>query len=123
MGASVAFDSVGGINVKKGIAYTAASLPTFSPSVTIDKLVVVEAPRIWRADYDRDGTQEIKDGKPSFSKSAERGVRVLITRTGATFSATNPNVPVLYKEGQEIIINVNNTYLFFSDCIVEFGTK
>jgi len=123
MGASIAFDSVGGINVKKGVAYTVTNLPTFSPAVTIDKLVVVEAPRIWRADYNIDGTQETKDGQPSFSKSAERGVRVLITRVGATFSATNPNVPVLYKEGQEIVINANNTYLFFSDCVVEFGTK
>ena len=123
MGGAVAFNSVGGVAVKRGIVYTPADLPTFSPAVTIDILVIVEAPRIWRADYNINGTQEIKDGKPSFSKSADRGVRVLIRREGATFSSTNPNVPVIYKEGEQIKINANNTYYFFDDCIVEFGTK
>lgn len=120
---TITFTSVGGIAVKKDTVYTIADLPSFSPSVTIDALIVSEAPRIWRADYNIDGTQEIRDGKPSYSKSGERGVRVLISRTGANFSSTNPNVPVLYKEGDEIKIHANNTYLFFSDCVVEFGTK
>lgn len=123
MGATVAIESVGGMAVKRDVTYTSADLPTFTPSVTIDALYIVDAPRIWRADYNMDGSPMIVDGKPSYSRTSERGVFVLIERAGATFSATNPNVPVLYKEGQEIKIVANNTYRFFQDCVVEFGTK
>jgi len=115
------FYSAGGIAVKKGESYTTANLPTFSPTVTIDTLRIVEAPRIWRADINQDGSQNTKDGKPLYIKGNQRGVRILIQRAGATFPSGHPNTAVLYKEGEEIAIHADNTYIFLNDCIVEFG--
>ena len=114
------FYSIGGIAVKKGDSYTVADLPTVA--ATIDTLRIVEAPKIWRADMNRDGSQVKKDGEPLYVKGSQRGVRILIQRAGATFKTGYPNTAVLYKEGEEIAIHADNTYTFLSDCIVEFGT-
>lgn len=122
MATAPVFYSVGGISVKKGESYTLADLPTFTPSVTIDTMRIVEAPRIWRPEINKDGTQAEKDNRPLFIKGNQRGVRVLIQRIGATFQSNNPNTPVLYKEGWEIAMHADNTYIFLNDCVVEFGT-
>ena len=122
MAQAPAFISTGGITVKKGNSYTTADLPSFNPSVTIDTLRIVEAPRIWSKNLDRDGTHITVDGEPDYVKRGERGVRILIQRTGATFSTDKPNTPVFYRELEEIGLHPDNTYTFFGDCIVEFGT-
>lgn len=114
------FYSVGGLAVKKGESYSLANLPT--TSAVIDTLRIVEAPRIWRADINRDGSQNTRDGEPLYIKGNQRGVRIIIQRAGATFQVDHPNTPVLYKEGDEIALHADNTYIFLNDCIVEFGT-
>ena len=122
MAFDIAFYSAGGLSVKKGNSYTIADLPTYSPTIVLDILRIKEAGRIWRPDLDIDGNQNKQNGSPLYVKGAERGVRILIQRAGATFPIGSPNTPVLYKEGEEIGLHANNTYTFFGDCIVEFGT-
>ena len=120
MAQAPSFYSVGGIAVKKGESYTIAKLPT--TAVTINTLRIAEAPKLWRADINRDGSQNKKDDLPLYVKGSQRGVRVLIQRTATTFQTGHPNTAVLYKEGDEIAIHADNTYTFLNDCIVEFGT-
>lgn len=120
MAQSPVFYTIGSMQVSKAVSYTTADLPTV-PAVTIDTLRISEAPRIWRADIAQDGTHIQKDGKPSYTKGNQRGARVTTTRAGVTY--TSPNVPTLYKEGEEIALHDDSTYVFYNDCIVEYGTK
>lgn len=112
------FYSYGGMKVIKGSSYTTANLP----SALINTVVVSEAPRIFRKKINQDGTT-VKDanGIDGYSEGNQRGVWILIKRTGVTY--TTPNVPVLYKEGDEIALHVDNTYTFLNDCTIEFGVK
>ena len=112
------FYSYGGMQVTKGTSYTTANLP----SALINTVVISEAPRIFRKKYNQDGTtiQDVR-GLDEYAEGSQRGVWILIKRTGVTY--TIPNVPVLYKEGDEIVLHADNTYTFLGNCVIEFGAK
>jgi hypothetical protein len=115
-----AFTSYGALQVKKSYSYTSSNLPT---DVTIDVLRIAEAPIIWRKYLNQDGSQVIEKGLPKYIRGNKRGVYVLIVNANATYSEENPNVPILYLEGSEIVADTDNTYTFLEDCIVEYGKK
>ncbi len=116
------FKSVGGLRVEKGRAYTMATLPIV-PTTPIDTIKLSEAPLIWRKVYDRNGDTEKDDkGLDKYIRGSQRGVWILITRAGVTYgTGADVNIPVLYKEGDEIALHADNTYTFLQTCVVEFG--
>ncbi|NOQ31785.1 MAG: hypothetical protein GQ570_11745 [Helicobacteraceae bacterium] len=115
------FKSAGGIQVVKGRSYTSSDLPTV-PVTPIDTIKISEAPLIWRKVYNQDGTIEKKDGKDKYVKGNQRGVWILIKRTTVTYGAGDDvNVPVLYKEEDEIALHADNTYTFLAPCRIEYG--
>ena len=120
MAQAPAFFTVGCLEVPKDSEWTTADLPTITPPV--DTVRIVEAPLIWRPSYEQNGTV-VTDAKntPVYTKSNQRGVRILITRSGVTYN--NTNIPALYKEGEEIALHDDNTYKFVDACIVEYGIK
>lgn len=101
MAQAPAFTSWGSANIEKGKPYVKSDLP----DPTINKMRIASAPKIQR------------NGETRLSK--DRGVWILIARTGLTYSL--PNVPTLYRENDEIVIDANNTYTFLSDCNIEYG--
>lgn len=113
------FSTVGGMEVKKGRTYTSADLPT---GAVINTIKISEAPRIWRKEYNQDGTTIQSNGKDSYVKGNMRGVWVKINRTGAVYGSDDDvNVPVLYKEGEEIVVHASNEYTFLGSCRIEYG--
>ena len=108
--------TVGGMTITKGQSYTTAD---FATGVVITKAKLCEAPRVWRKAYNQDGTVQQKENK--YVQGNMRGVWILITRSTATYLPAFPNTPVLYKEGEEITINADNTYKFLSECYIEYG--
>jgi len=110
----------GALQVKKSVAYTSDDLPT---GVTIDTLQIVEAPLVWRKALNQDGTLIKERGKPKYVKGNKRGVYILIVNSNATYDEDFPNVPSLYLEGDEIVMDTDNTYTFLENCTVEYGEK
>lgn len=119
MAQAESFTPYGAMQVFKGQSYTTANLPT---GATINAIKISEAPRVWSPDILQDGTQNIKNGKPAYIKRDKRGVRVRVVNSNINYGA-NTTVPALYLEGEEIVSDDNNTYTFFSDCIVEYGYR
>lgn len=118
MAQAPAFATFGGANITKGTVYVKSDLP----DTTINKMRIAEAPRIWRKVRKEDGTVEKgSNGKDKITQGKDRGVWILITRTGASYSVVLPNAPTLYKENEEIVIHADNTYQFLADCNIEYG--
>lgn len=121
MAQSISFEAIGAMKVLKGESYEIADLPTTVPPIDIIK--IVEAPRIWRADIAQDGTHVEKDGKPTYTKSSDRGIRIVSKKIGVTYNPLFANVPALYREGDEVKFAANTTYTFNNDCIIEYGIR
>lgn len=119
MAQAVLFTAVGSIDVEKDGEYSVADLPTFPTG--INAVRIVEAPLIWRAVYEQNGDRVLENGIPKYVKGNQRGVRILITRDTTVYPS--PNVPALYKEGEEIALDANNSYKFLNDCVVEYGIR
>lgn len=122
MAQAPAFQSSGGLRVAKGRAYTVADLPTV-PTTGITIVKISEAPLIWRKVYDKNGDVEKDEkGLDKYVKGNQRGVWVLISRSGVTYpTGDDVNIPVLYKEDDEIGLHADNSYTFLQPCTVEYG--
>ena len=112
------FKAVGGMKIAKGQTYTDAD---FATGVIITKAKVSEAPPILRKMFNDDGSAQQENGKDFYKQLSQRGVWILIKRTGVTYKPEFPNSPVLYKEGDEIAIHADNSYMFLSECFIEYG--
>jgi len=119
MAQAESFTPYGAMQVFKGQSYSISNLPT---GKTINTIKIVEAPRIWSPDILQDGTQNIKNGKPSYIKRDKRGVRIRVINSEINYG-TSISVPALYLEGEEIVMDSDNTYTLFSDCTVEYGYR
>jgi hypothetical protein len=124
MAQPIIFTSVGGIQTVKGRGYTVSDLPTVTPTA-INTVVVNEAPLLWRKKLNEDGTTvKNEDGTDKYVETNQRGVHIYIVRTGVTYgTGVNKNVPVIYKEGDEIALDSGDTYTFLESCTIEFGIK
>lgn len=119
MAQSPTFSTVGGMEIEKGRTYTSVDLPT---GAVINTIKITEAPRIWRKEYNQDGTIIQENNRDKYSKGNQRGVWMLIKRTGAVYgTGADVNVPVLYKEGEEIKVHASNSYTFLGVCRIEYG--
>jgi hypothetical protein len=120
MAQPIIFKTTGALRVVKGRAYTIANLPTVTPAVNTIK--IGEAPIIWRKVYNKNGETEQEKGVDKYIKGNQRGVWLLITRSGVTYgTGDDANIPSLYKEGDEIALDSLNTYTFLQTCIIEYG--
>lgn len=116
MAQAPAFKSYGGLKVEVGRSYSALDLPT---GQVIDTIRIAEAPLIWSPIYDSENKKRTVEGVTQRKSRNERGVRILIVNSAITY--TEPNVPILYKEGEEIVLDDNDTYTFLNECFIEYG--
>lgn len=122
MAQSPTFSTIGGMDIEKGRTYTSVDLPVVSGGAVINTIKITEAPRIWRKEYNQDGTITKEEGRDKYTKGNFRGVWILIKRSTATYgTGADVNVPVLYKEGEEIKIHADNSYTFIGVCRIEYG--